>query len=108
MEPYHYWKFRAALDALAGGEAPLRTRILYALMSFAGVRDQDLPEPVREIYLELRAHTTWKIDGDPDQGSWKNTLEAMSDEDAEKVVGLFVKLFEVTCRHMQPEPHSET
>lgn len=101
-EPYHYWKFRGAVEALVHGEADLRQRILWALTGFAGIRDQDLPGPVREVYLEIQAQVTWSRDGDPAEGTWANTLRAMSDEDARAVADQIVHLYEVTCRMLEP------
>lgn len=103
MRPYHYWKFRAGLDALAQGDDPLRVRLLHALLSFVGVLERDLPEPVRSTYLELQAQVTWKQDGDPNEGTWKNTLDAMSDQDARTVAELIVKLLEQSIDPTEPE-----
>ena len=99
--PYHYWKSRAALEALAGGEGTLRQRIMWALLSFAGLLEGELPEPFRESYLELQAQVTWKADGAPEEGTYANTLAAMSDEDAGKVADQIVKLFEQSV--MEPK-----
>jgi hypothetical protein len=96
MRPNHYWKFRAAVVALADGTDPLRRRLLGVLHSCVSVLADDLPEEVRAIYLEIQAQTTWKQDGDPNEGDWANTLAAMSDDDAKRVAGLFVDLFEMT------------
>lgn len=96
MRPHHYWKFRSALCAICAGEAPLRERLCAAMSSCLVVRSDELPTPVREIYLELEAQTTWKQDGDEREGTLGNTFNAMSDADAKKVAALFVDLFEAT------------
>jgi len=94
--PYHYWKFRNALDALAGGEGALRRRLSSALVSLAGLRDEDLPQPLQDTYRELMVRVSWKRDGDPQRGYWEETLTAMSDEDARRVADFFVLLLEQT------------
>ena len=97
-EPYYYWKALAAVEALAKGEGPLRQRILWALRAYAGVLEDELPPPVREVYLELMAHTTWKQDGDPSEGTWANTLAEMSDDDARKVADLIIDVLDQAVR----------
>lgn len=98
--PYHYWKFRVAVEGLAEGDGSLRQRLLGALLSMPAILENELPEPVRSTFLELQAHVTWKQDGDPDEGVWANTLAAMSDQDAGKVAALIVKLF---AQSLDPE-----
>lgn len=103
-EPYHYWKFKGAVEGLAESEAPLRKRLEYALVGMAAVRDEDLPPEIMETWLELRAHSTWKTDGDPLEGTFANTMAELTDDDARAVVKLIVKLFELTCRRLEREP----
>lgn len=94
MRPYHYWKFRAAVETLAAGNGPPKTRIRWALTNMAGLLEHELPEPVRGTYQELMVQVSWKQDGDPSRGYWEETLDAMSDEDARRVADLFVLLLE--------------
>jgi hypothetical protein len=101
-KPYCYWKFREAVRLLATGEEPLRKRIMFALVSFVALQERDMPEAMKAPFLELRAQTTWKVDGDPEAGSWENTLAEMSDDDAEKVAELIVKLFELSVEEGPP------
>ena len=96
--PYHYWKFKAAVDTLAGSEPSLRKRIEYALITMVPVLDHDLDGEVLDLWLELKAQVTWKQDGDPTEGLWRNTLAAMSDDDAQKASETIIRLFEATVR----------
>lgn len=100
--PYHYWKFKAAVDTLAGPEPSLRKRIEYALTTMMPVQDRDLEGEVLDLWLELSAQVTWKQDGDPSEGLWRNTLAAMSDDDARKASETIVRLFEATVRATRP------
>jgi hypothetical protein len=101
-KPYHYWKLAEAVRVLAATDAPLRQRILSALLSFPAVRESDLSPGLRPTFLELKAQVTWKVDGDPREGSWSNTLNAMSDNDAAGVARLIVKLFELSVEEGPP------
>lgn len=96
IRPYHYWKFRSAVESLAGGEGPLKTRIHWALTSLAGVVEAELPEPIRTTFQELMVQVSWKQDAGTGKGYWADTLAAMSDQDARKVADLFVALLEQT------------
>lgn len=102
-KPYHYWKLAEAVRVLATTDAPLRQRIYSALDSlFSGLPDGDVPPSLRETFQELKAQVTWKVDGDPREGTWANTLNAMSDSDAAKAASLIVKLFELSVEEGPP------
>lgn len=98
--PYHYWKFKAAMGCLAGDEPSLKKRIEYALISMVPVLERDLEGEVLDCWKELQAQVTWKQDGDPAEGLWRNTLEAMSDDDVQKASESIVRLFEETVRQV--------
>jgi len=101
--PYFYWKIRAAVETLAGSDAPVRQRIEWALQNLLGLVERELPPEVLPLWLELEAQTTWKVDGTSGEGLWRDTLAAMSDEDARKVTALMVKLLVITSRRVDLE-----
>ena len=98
--PYFYWKIRAAAEALVEGEGPLRQRILWALASTILLKHDELPADIAEIMLEIRVQATWKQDGDPEDGTFKNTLDAMSDADARKLALLILETYELAVAHI--------
>lgn len=98
--PYFYWKIRTAVATLAREDEPLKQRLLWALSELFSVREDQIPPDVLPFWLELNAQTTWRQDGDPGDGAWQRTLDAMSDIDARKAAELLVHVLVVTSRHV--------
>jgi len=85
-------KFYTAVDALCGG-GPLRQRIFSAYMSFHTISHHPFDnKDLQTKFDEIMRRLTVVKDGDEDKGYVQNTLDKMSDRDAEEVSSLIVEL----------------
>lgn len=92
-ESYAREKFGVAVDALAASATSIQDRLFSAYMSFHPVMERDFSDPEdAALYKSIHDRLTAVKDGPEDNGRVKNTLNLMSDEDAEKLASDIVEL----------------
>ncbi len=85
-------KLHNALHSLVGGGS-VQDRLFGAFMSFHPLQDRDFKDPeMLTRWQEIYSRLTVIKDGDPAEGAVKNTLNRMSDEDAENLAGDILEL----------------
>jgi hypothetical protein len=86
-------KLGVAVDALATSAKPIQDRLHLAYMSFHPLQERDFADPeMRASYAEIMRSLTIVKDGPESEGYVRNTLNVMSDEEAERVAELIVEL----------------
>lgn len=91
---------RLTVEELATADRPLRARLWNAYSShLLPLEPHAFPPDLRALAGSIHDAMTW-ADG-PD-GAAAATMDQISDEQARKVAGLCVELFEGVCRHLKP------
>ena len=86
-------KFGIALNSLATSANSLQARLQSAYMSFHPIREDDFANSeMRATYAEIIARLTAVKDGPETNGYLRNTLDQMSDAEAEGIAELIYNL----------------
>jgi asparagine synthetase A len=83
---YSFEKFGLAVDDLAASAEPLKERLRRAFDHIGRVRERDVPEELREVFLGISERIT---SGKPQnrEGTLQATINQISDEEAVELAG---------------------
>jgi hypothetical protein len=85
-ELYALEKFGGAVDSMASSTGSIQERLFNAFMIFHPVQENDFSDPENaELYRSIHDRLTSVKNGPESRGYVQNTLDQMSDEDAEQV-----------------------
>lgn len=101
MEYSYTWeKFFGATMSLVG-DGPLKERLEYAAQSIIHLRNQDIPEAVKEDVLSLIEDLT---SGNPEgeEGRIRATINRMTDEEAGGTAKRILGIYDNIARHRKP------
>lgn len=86
-----------AVQSLASSNAPLQLRLNDAGMSLLPLLDTDFPEDLRTHFRKIMDDLTSKSDQLGEEGTLTVTIRQMSDEEAKRVAGKIIDLFDEIC-----------
>lgn len=91
---YAHEKLLVAVESMATSAATLQDRLYHGYMSFHPLQERDFDDPeMRAQYAQIMAGLTTVKTGPASEGYVKNTLAAMSDDEAERIADLIFSLF---------------
>ena len=92
-ERYAFEKFGVAVDGMATSAQSIQRRLFNAYMSFHPVKESDFQDAEdAELYRRIHDRLTSVKDGPESRGYVQNTLDQMSDEEAEDLAEDIVRL----------------
>jgi hypothetical protein len=105
MEYSYVWeKFFGATMSLIG-DGSLKQRLEYAAQSIIHLKNQDIPEDVKEDVLSLIEDLT-SGNPDGDEGRIHATIKRMSDEEARGTAKRILGVYDNIARHRKPHGQS--
>jgi hypothetical protein len=89
---YAIEKLHSAVHTLATGHGRIRDRLFDAFLEIAAVSDDDIPQPLRPLWREIRGGLTCKPAKRPGEGAINATLRGMRKEKAEQTASRICEL----------------
>lgn len=98
---YAWEKFHVAIGSLTGARSQ-RARLVGAYAySLIHLKPDDLPKEIREQFRQFQ-HDMTRVPAKGDEGSIQATVDAMDDEEVQRMVDAIVSMHDTVTRHQEP------